>query len=554
MDTAATPTADMLSTTLSHRDRALGMEEIRRSIALHLDSSSIIACACVNRDWHASFAPFVYNTICLTGIPDPCPPMLDLKEHQHWVLDLTVKDFVFPPGMSLEFRCLSYLALLGYTPRPSRDLDTARRNPTIPLWPPQLLSLSQWSCWRGLIQDAQCTLRTLIIHPSFSEVMTVPILEAIRGCVHLNTLELKSCNIRQQDATLFWNAISRIKTLTWRNGVLPDWRLIAADSPGSTSSTTDLLPRAPLSRLYGLSLISCDDRNLPDIHLFGHCQDLCKIFLEEGGDECLALFSGPDLWPQLREVWVWNRAFRDLSDEQWRQIISSQAGKRIESFETEYNILAAVKLSIDFVARTRPMETWTRPETLRVVDLMVCTRLSSALAQEILSSLPALEYLRFRRIRVMDIIEGQEWICRNLRELYIDIDMTLRQDQDQSEAVFHSIQRTVFQRLSTLTQLRTLSLHQVNRANLSPTYRGLDLTLRAGMDALESLTKLCSLSHAYLDRGMELADVEWMVRNWPELKRVQSSLSHLPSTRDRLKKYLNDNNIAVEDPSSKFVQ
>lgn len=381
--------------------------------------------------------------------------------------------------------------------------------------------------------------------------MTVQMLEAMKGCGNLDSLELDSCQVRQQDATLFWNSIAQVKTLKWKSGggIIPDWRLTARDPPESSPSLHALHPTAPHSSLREIKVIN-HPLEMTDLRIFGHCHDLCRIQWLGGKDVFPIIFADLDLWPQLREFEVCNKFSKDLSDERWIRILTSQRGQRMESLKIERYYGTIVKTSITFVAGSGPQETGIRPritETLTSLDLMPCTRLSGAVVQGVLTSLRALKVLCVRRIGVMDIVQGAEWVCRNLQHLYIDIDMTPDNDQSESSDLFQVNQRLVFERLSTLTELQTLTLHRVCRELDSPNYRGLDLSLTAGLDALASLTKLSWLLH-YIPRNMVLADVEWMVKSWPGLKVIRSRLTNDPPTYYVMKRLLNDHNVAILDP------
>lgn len=238
---AATPSS---TTSIVRPHHALALEEIRRSIAQHLGPSSIIACACVNRDWHASFVPFVWRTVRMSSDPLlTLPPLHALEQNQLSVRDLTVQNLRRGCYLSLrDFQRLSSLIITGDPPCSNGELipGKSQTNPaSAPLTDPD--RFSPWYYWRCLIQGAQSTLRTLAIFP-FLQVeaeITVQMLEAIQGCGKLDTLELHVCRIRQQNATLFWNAIAQVKTLSWEGGegIMPDWRMTTVNPSASTSSS-----------------------------------------------------------------------------------------------------------------------------------------------------------------------------------------------------------------------------------------------------------------------------------------------------------------------------
>jgi len=184
-----------------------------------------------------------------------------LEQNQLSVRDLTVQNLRGGCYLSLrDFQRLSSLIITGDPPCSNGELipGKSQTNPaSAPLTDPD--RFSPWYYWRCLIQGAQSTLRTLAIFP-FLQVeaeITVQMLEAIQGCGKLDTLELHVCRIRQQNATLFWNAIAQVKTLSWEGGegIMPDWRMTTVDPPESTSSSPALLPTSPHSRLCEIRLV-----------------------------------------------------------------------------------------------------------------------------------------------------------------------------------------------------------------------------------------------------------------------------------------------------------
>ncbi|KAF9139767.1 hypothetical protein BG015_001912 [Linnemannia schmuckeri] len=114
----------------------------------------------------------------------------------------------------------------------------------------------------------------------------------------------------------------------------------------------------------------------------------------------------------------------------------------------------------------------------------------------------------------------------------------------------HAVQRRVLRQIGQLTHLRKLSLGRHVFDDNSPQYsrlkirgirimtvdehfdwRCLELTLESGLDELVGLKQLEELGVSKMAHRIGLAEVQWMVENWPRL-RIISGLEYSDSNRE----------------------
>ncbi|KAG0309419.1 hypothetical protein BGZ98_002607 [Dissophora globulifera] len=172
---------------------------------------------------------------------------------------------------------------------------------------------------------------------------------------------------------------------------------------------------------------------------------------------------------------------------------------------------------------------------LRRLDLGHCQGGTTAsMLQEIMSSCPQLETLRWGRIDGNDMIRGRPWVCTGLRELGVTI-MFDREEIDR-------LQPLVFERLSQLTALEYLDFSgkpteeewaeeymeaggecTPTRGNLDLLYeqscfipfrKSVDLRLGKGLERLATLRRLKKLHFEHIVQHMGDDEVEWILKHW----------------------------------------
>ncbi|KAG0044814.1 hypothetical protein BGZ83_009910, partial [Gryganskiella cystojenkinii] len=141
--------------------------------------------------------------------------------------------------------------------------------------------------------------------------------------------------------------------------------------------------------------------------------------------------------------------------------------------------------------------------SIRVLNLGSCKKLSGSAVQEMLCSLPSLEKFKAWYIRDTDILnDNRAWVCRGtLRELTLAIRLETRSSQEM-----------ILSRVSELIQLRELYLWDLVRWENTPADQQLGLTLDKGLDQLRTLQRLQVLAGPTGPSGntnWETEEMEW---------------------------------------------
>ncbi|GJJ67810.1 hypothetical protein EMPS_00156 [Entomortierella parvispora] len=612
-------------------NKALGIEDIRRAIGEFMTPSTIIACAQVNSDWHASFIPFIWQSLHF-GEPTSrriYPPLEALEHNKHLVQRLSIQGCLQIPYLSLQgCQQLTHLSLSGSAPceasRPGRTLVPVPGSPD---------RYSMWYYWRLLVERHQSSLKSLSISSQQGSTMTVELLKAIAGCTKLETLRLSYASICPIHAGLFWKAISGVETLIWRGGggdhrgtggEIPDWiaqelpdgdqapapPLVPATGSFISASTNTFAPEPtdrvipdplpsyspsspPPSRLRRLKISQCLEP-ATDWQLFQHCKNIRNIEwellrgdwyfpLEQFGT---MLFEGA--WPQLEQIEVLNGA-ETYEDEQWVRLMESPLGPRLKALTVKSSKIGSKTFQVLFAAGERNVQRERegvpsltagnisssavvgplapRPSlnnSLSHINLLPSSDVDSLTIQTILSQLPSLESLSVGRLSYMDIVEGEPWVCKNLKNLTINIDMTLQplqfslrrppsataEELKAKKLNFANQQRLVFERLSMLTRLNKFTLHQRTGGpkDVVADTRTLDLTLKAGLGLLETWKNMSSLTFMSKHQNMGWPEIRWMVETWPGMRRLTGKFSVDPKMHFELKRYMNKHYVHVFDP------
>ncbi|KAG0298943.1 hypothetical protein BGZ98_010413, partial [Dissophora globulifera] len=172
--------------------------------------------------------------------------------------------------------------------------------------------------------------------------------------------------------------------------------------------------------------------------------------------------------------------------------------------------------------------------TLKTLDLSSYdSKATTAMLQEVMSSCPLLEILRWRRVNVTDILGDGPWVCMRLRNFEIPV-MFRPSESDRLQPVF-------FERLSELTALEYLDLcgteeysdmqdvddNGVNDGAAGahahtriPFNQPLEFRVERGLDKLATLRSLRAIDFKGTRQQMNMTDVEWMLAHWPKLGTV----------------------------------
>ncbi|KAG0046218.1 hypothetical protein BGZ83_008608 [Gryganskiella cystojenkinii] len=189
---------------------------------------------------------------------------------------------------------------------------------------------------------------------------------------------------------------------------------------------------------------------------------------------------------------------------------------------------------------------------LRDLNLLEAENRTSRFVQEIMSSCPNLLVLRANDfVFTEETINQHPWVCLKLRTLHLGInvgDLTWERHHE------------IYRRFAQLTELRNLVTGWTTGMIHDEDKESIELSKRAGIDALKTLTRLESfyprgiLEEAIEKDGFEV--VTWMLDHWKNLKTLVGHLPRNVKGYDAIMKRLKERSIRIEnfeiDPDSMY--
>ncbi|KAG0271669.1 hypothetical protein BGZ95_000491 [Linnemannia exigua] len=230
--------------------------------------------------------------------------------------------------------------------------------------------------------------------------------------------------------------------------------------------------------------------------------------------------------PALEKLTI---AYPGLSDQELARIATACPRLTLfEVFETGFGRLAFQAMTRHFVHLTR-------------LDIRRCAGVTSPMAQQILTSCPRLVFFCGDALHARDIVgflpppesqtqdgaetgtgagagteatplNPQDWVCTELAWLTLYICGLENAPPTWLPIVLHQLSR--------LTCLDFLTISPTG-PEFDGTKDGLPLSLSSGLGTLSTLTNLERFCFHGLSQEMKEQDVEWMVKAWPKLVRVE---------------------------------
>ncbi|KAF8936063.1 hypothetical protein BGZ47_009661 [Haplosporangium gracile] len=161
--------------------------------------------------------------------------------------------------------------------------------------------------------------------------------------------------------------------------------------------------------------------------------------------------------------------------------------------------------------------------TLQTLDLTRCENFTSQMALEVLQGCPHLEDFMERQIAMSDLVSilPRPWVCSGLKRLGVQFENDLGPLGTVTDA-----NRVVLEHLSMLTSLEEMDMvlsgtQGLMRSNV----RACRWRLDAGLEQLETLTRLRIARFDFSVTHMRAEDVQWMVDHWPSLEVLQGHFS-----------------------------
>ncbi|KAF9105670.1 hypothetical protein BGX27_009505 [Mortierella sp. AM989] len=279
-------------------------------------------------------------------------------------------------------------------------------------------------------------------------------------------------------------------------------------------------------RIQSLQLSTCEkSSHIDDLELIRRCTGLRKLVwcnLSRPHDPTSTAefhrMATARTWPKLESLTIDNHS---LPDDKLAEILRVMRKITTLRFGEGFGQLSYVELRPHFA-------------TVKELGLVSCELVTSAMIQEVLSSCPLLEKFEGPRIHAKDITKGRPWVCTELKQLTVCIDI------DSAEA--DQAQPLVFEQMSQLTQLETLNLNASIRIRddeedhqyetdpvlgvlLLPFQESIDLRLEKGLEKLCSLELLRELKFKGTTQKLSTIEVDWMAEHWPYLESISGSLN-----------------------------
>ncbi|KAK3818247.1 MAG: hypothetical protein JOS17DRAFT_794345 [Linnemannia elongata] len=173
--------------------------------------------------------------------------------------------------------------------------------------------------------------------------------------------------------------------------------------------------------------------------------------------------------------------------------------------------------------------------SLNHIRLRGCPSVTSTMIQGLMESCPNLTTITANVLSIDAISRGKPWICKNLIEFQVYLDLTLEPAQypGTRRAITDRMQeahRLVFTRLATLLALERLLISRVptrgnNAVSRQESLHSLNLRLSYGLDTLSTLKQLKVLNFVDIEQVLDKESIQWMITSWPKLNCVQGTLA-----------------------------
>ncbi|KAF9905860.1 hypothetical protein EC991_001265 [Linnemannia zychae] len=175
--------------------------------------------------------------------------------------------------------------------------------------------------------------------------------------------------------------------------------------------------------------------------------------------------------------------------------------------------------------------------SVKILALSGCDKFTSSMALEVLSSCHQLEDFEAPFVYIRDLrATHQPWVCRGMRRLkviFIDDENDSGYSGNDEPGAVDGVRKNssllVFEHLSTLHQLEVLDISPRNiwfRSDPSTNKpKGPQFRLDLGLGLLATLTQLKGLCLDHTKQDLRKGDVEWMLNQWPRLRKFSGQLS-----------------------------
>ncbi|KAF9981284.1 hypothetical protein BGZ75_007459 [Mortierella antarctica] len=559
------------------KQRALDLPEIMAHIGHHLTRNSLHTCIQVSHAWHSFFISFIWKSLTLSAYTFVRKPSLDtLAKHAHLIRSL---DFNGPvPAIYYTIGCRNLESLSIAGERAPWDTHRYTSNTEQP-------GLRDQDPITGLVNVNPGLKRLTVVgvHPP----PAVEFWEAVCRMAQLEFLSVGGLDISARLVPVFWQAISfrtselvldRVTFLEEdQNPHHQDHGSMAFNNfqhddalsmthynvPGPRQQQFTYLTKLSLFKLLGSGRSQQTKilKNAPFLATLVWKGDMTFEFPLLSFGKCLTAGR----LSRLKSLDL-RKGDTKLGDDDLCQILGAMS--RLEKLMVPNSGMGSKAMA----------QLFRHANKVGALDISGCAGVHSNMIQSILSSFPLLEVFVADKISVKDIMDGDPWVCKGLRELTIDIELGYATMDTEAEADLEADgepwtierrnsnsgsasrrhqkhtadsavqrferderQQVVFERLSQLEWLEELTIIQpkdrppsaVEQLTVGMVPKILDLRLINGLDRLRTLRRLRCF---YFSGPQEMSevDVHWMMEHWKALSHISGQLNSDPTSNKEL--------------------
>ncbi|KAK3841442.1 MAG: hypothetical protein J3R72DRAFT_156227 [Linnemannia gamsii] len=503
---------------------ALNLPEIRHLIGHHLTRDSLCACVRVNKDWHASFTPFLWSTFYFghekyTYPPLQPPSSAAIQQHAHLIKTFIISTLGTPFHLDLfQHTPLTQLQALYFCDY--NRITCLDPNPTV-AW-----IFQQNPKLRVVDYDGRHS------KPYFNSLSSPRQLGRdlrflLSSCPALTDLTIRCVEFGEDHLEPFRQlCAARLQRVSFHDTLFSidiDWNTAAISMP----------------HLQELCMTTTETATaFPGVCFILQCPNLRTLRWSTPVKPDLAcLKSIAEACPRLQAIELQHMVLKD-------DVIATFLDS-IKCTATEVIIRGIKFVSVENVLSfgLRAFNSLQRRHFSTLVVFDVGARgslVESGSLLQMLYSCPNLRELTASRIWAEDIYDGQQqqqqgnWACRGLEVFKVKISISF-------SPLASSIHDAVFSQFAILPNLRVLHIGggirytyqciEEERAQRPTHYLrsikeggGLSLRLEYGLGHLSGLTKLESVSVGGFAQELKREEVDWMKHWWTELKELEGEL------------------------------
>ncbi|KAF9104779.1 hypothetical protein BGX27_009941 [Mortierella sp. AM989] len=488
---------------MDYKLNPLDLPEVRIHLAQYLNTTQLAVAATVCKSWNATFISFLYSNITWGGTCK-IPSKEKISTHASDIRNLNFVDDISPSSDLFPWNTVTGLKRLLTS---IDDLNThINQNLSNLIRQNQgLIEFQEHS--GGTVETKECmdallrcsNLKILsVMFANFEQAGTTELLYEIS--TRLEELEICCCIVAENHMSSRWSQFPAIRSLRFDTLEVP------------ISELLEFIQKCPL--LESLHW----NRILGDVPI----SEICQL--------------PTSYCPRLTNISIGTQYTPCLSENALVQILNSYpilTGFSI--YESEFGPLALQSLRRHF-GRLKILELGTSPH---ITDAMVLEALTSCreLIRFQVFSLGARSIvgaiLGERRAGGDSRIDSQaenrhEWTCSNLRELKVFIGGLESMPTEQQQLVLHQIAK--FKKLEVLN----ISYDDGKFHKHRTPHDGIGLRLDAGLDILRELRRLEVIAFNGLKQRIESQEIQWMLKEWPDLKQVRGVLHPIHSEHRKL--------------------